>query len=1004
MAEPIRFQHYEVLRREDGSLYELGRGAMGITYKAYDTNLRTVVALKVINATYLNSDVARQRFLREARAAAAIRHPNVAAVFHLGQMGGEGGDGGSADAYFYAMEYIDGETVESFMQRHGAIPTLFALEITSQVSRALAAAEKQGLVHRDIKPSNLMLVRQDGDDEYTTKVIDFGLAKAADSESGHDTATLTMGGFLGTPHFASPEQLEERVLDTRSDIYSLGVTLYYMLAGRTPFTGSLAQVMSQHLHREPPLELLSDQPREVIALLERMLAKDPADRPQTPADLRREIESCVASISASHTGASGGATAQPENAETVADIPREPSALDPAPGVILADRLKLLEEFGPGEFGKTFRAQDMETGETVAVLILDPDLLPTSEAFTRLENEVNAIQGIKHPTVIRVLSLERAHHFSFVTREWVEGPTLLDCLRKSGSLPIAEALDILSALAEGLEAVRHTDMPCPALNPHWITIASGAEGRPIPKFNALNFSAVAPANPDATLVEAFHLRHSSMSGDAEYVPALAALAYRMLGGVQTGGNPAETFVPIPGLSEEANRTLRRALNTGAVDPSPIAFAAALRDAVRAPRTIAPPPTPFPTVAPPAERRRPPIILIGVALCVGLMLLSIAAAAFFVLPRLKAAFDAGERTASPTPVPAVSSTPSSEASTTPIPSSPTASPGATPTPSQTPGPTPGPLDTGLKQVTDMAVADDYEGALRLLADLREKFPTDPRVTDEMEKVAAKLEASLNEQVLSPDQLDHLAAPLQTAALAGSRSAQMLLASAYRQSNPQEAFKYYLLAADDQDGHGNSAAMLEVGNMFASGVGTDKNEESALQWFQKAAAKGEAGALYAVGEFYFFGRGGLKPDPKMAIHYLTQAAGYNDPRAQNLLGDIYRKGIGLDHKNFAEAYRLFSQASAAGFLDAQGNLGVMIANGEVPEKPADIKAATELFRKGAEAGNALCMFFYAKVLEKGLGLPAPDKDSARTWYERAAKAGQQQAKAKCEEEGWNFEEVQ
>jgi serine/threonine protein kinase/TPR repeat protein len=1002
MAEPIRFQHYEVLRREDGSLYELGRGAMGITYKAFDTNLRTVVALKVINATYLNSDVARQRFLREARAAAAIRHPNVAAVFHLGQMGGEGGDGGSADAYFYAMEFIDGETVESFMQRHGAIPTLFALEIASQVSRALAAAEKQGLVHRDIKPSNLMLVRQDGDDEYTTKVIDFGLAKAADSESGHETATLTMGGFLGTPHFASPEQLEERVLDTRSDIYSLGVTLYYMLAGRTPFTGSLAQVMSQHLHREPPLELLSGQPREVIALLERMLAKDPADRPQSPADLRREIESCVASISASHTGASGGAAAQPENAETVADVPREPSAVDPAPGVILADRLKLLEEFGPGEFGKTFRAQDMETGETVAVLILDPDLLPTSEAFTRLENEVTAIQAIKHPTVIRVLSLERAHHFSFVTREWVEGPTLLDSLRKNGSLPIAEALDILSALAEGLEAVRRTGMPCPALNPHWITLASGAEGRPIPKFNALNFSAVAPANPDATLVEALRSRYSSMAGDADYVPALAALAYRMLGGVQTGGSPAETFVPIPGLSEEANRTLRRALNPGAVDPSPLAFSDALRDAARAPRTTAPPPTTFPTVAPSPEHRRPPIILIGVALCVGFMLLSLAGAAFFILPRLKAAFDAGERTASPTPAVTASLAPASPLpSTTPAPS---ATPEPSPAASPTPEPAPDALETGLKRVTDMALADDYEGALRLLAELHEKFPTESRVSEEMEKVAAKLEASLNNQPLSDDQLGHLESPLQTAALAGSTSAQMLLAKAYQQSKPAEAFKYYLLAADDANGRGNSAAMLELGNMFASGVGTDKSEESALEWFRKAAAKGEPGALYAVGEFYFFGRGGLKPDPKMAIYYLSQAAGYNNPHAQNLLGDIYRKGTGLDHKNFAEAYLLFSQASAAGFLDAQGNLGVMVANGEVPGHPEkDYAKAAELFRQGAEAGNALCMYFYAKVLEAGLGLPAADKEAARTWYIRAAHAGQQKAIERCNQEGWNFEQA-
>ena len=180
---------------------------MGITYKAFDTNLRCFVALKVINAAFLGSDVARQRFLREARAAAALRHPNVAAVFHLGE---EGPD------CFYAMEYVDGETVEAMMKREGAVAAPLALEIVLQVARALGAAHKHGLVHRDIKPSNLMIVREDG--EFTVKVIDFGLAKSTGAGEGEEAATLTMGGFLGTPHFASPEQLDERDLDVRSDI------------------------------------------------------------------------------------------------------------------------------------------------------------------------------------------------------------------------------------------------------------------------------------------------------------------------------------------------------------------------------------------------------------------------------------------------------------------------------------------------------------------------------------------------------------------------------------------------------------------------------------------------------------------------------------------------------------------------------------------------------------------------------------------------------------------
>jgi serine/threonine protein kinase len=139
MPEPIEFEHYQLLQREDGSLVELGRGAMGITYKAFDRNLRCDVALKVITGRLLEDATAASRFLREARNAAKLRHRNVASVFHLGQHGG---------SYFYAMEFIDGETVSARVKRDGPLDCLFALEIAQQVASALIAAEVQNLVHR----------------------------------------------------------------------------------------------------------------------------------------------------------------------------------------------------------------------------------------------------------------------------------------------------------------------------------------------------------------------------------------------------------------------------------------------------------------------------------------------------------------------------------------------------------------------------------------------------------------------------------------------------------------------------------------------------------------------------------------------------------------------------------------------------------------------------------------------------------------------------------------
>ena len=281
MPDSLEFEHYEILRNPDGSPAELGRGGMGITYKAFDTNLQCNVALKVITTGLLEDRIAAERFLREARAAARLRHRNVASVFHLGRHG---------RSYFYAMELIEGETVEELVKRAGPLDCPLALGIAQQVAGALIAAEKQHLVHRDIKPSNLMLVRE-GDDEILVKVIDFGLAKSAAREAG--SGTLTLHGFAGTPHFASPEQLEHEQEDIRSDIYSLGVTLWYMLTGEPPFVGSAASVIAQHLEKSPPFDSLAILPGSVVSLLRGMLEKDRDKRIQTPSQLRTALRSCL---------------------------------------------------------------------------------------------------------------------------------------------------------------------------------------------------------------------------------------------------------------------------------------------------------------------------------------------------------------------------------------------------------------------------------------------------------------------------------------------------------------------------------------------------------------------------------------------------------------------------------------------------------------------------------------------------------------------------------------
>src|SRR5947207_172961 len=213
-AKPYRFDQYKLITNDDGVPIELGRGAMGVTYKALDTNLRCEVALKVIHPRYLADESSRVRFLSEARAAAQLRHRNIASVFHLGSERGE---------YFYAMELVEGETIEDRVGQ-GPIDGANALDITLQITRALIAAGDRKFVHRDVKPSNIMLCTE-ADGAIVAKLIDFGLVRAITDQSSSTGISPSRTGFIGTPHFASPEQFEGETTDARSDILSLGVTL-----------------------------------------------------------------------------------------------------------------------------------------------------------------------------------------------------------------------------------------------------------------------------------------------------------------------------------------------------------------------------------------------------------------------------------------------------------------------------------------------------------------------------------------------------------------------------------------------------------------------------------------------------------------------------------------------------------------------------------------------------------------------------------------------------------
>jgi protein kinase-like protein/NACHT domain-containing protein len=285
-----RFENYELMLDTDGRPIELGHGFMGVTYKAFDVDLLCPVTLKVISERYVGDQAARLRFLREARAAASVRDANVASVFHLGTTGGN---------YFYAMEFVEGETLERFLERAGRLDVKLALEITTQVARGLAAIHRRKLVHRDIKPSNIMVLVEE-ESVVTAKIIDLGLSKPA-TDAPAEAAISTPGAFAGTPEFASPEQFAGVSVDIRSDLYSLGVTLWEMLTGQAPFTGTPAEVMHQHLRAPLPIDQLQGVQEPVVALLQVLLDKDPVQRFQTPAELLKFIPMIADAIASGQT-------------------------------------------------------------------------------------------------------------------------------------------------------------------------------------------------------------------------------------------------------------------------------------------------------------------------------------------------------------------------------------------------------------------------------------------------------------------------------------------------------------------------------------------------------------------------------------------------------------------------------------------------------------------------------------------------------------------------------
>jgi eukaryotic-like serine/threonine-protein kinase len=310
---------------------KLGAGGMADVYLAEDQELGRRVAIKILNGRHANDDQFIERFRREAKNAAALNHPNIVSIYDRGE---------AEDTYYIAMEYLDGRTLKELIVGHGQAPVRVAVEYARQILSALRFAHRHGIVHRDIKPHNVLVDR-----EGRVKVTDFGIARAGTSQM---TET---GSIVGTAQYLSPEQARGGEVDQRSDLYSLGVVLYELVTGKTPFEGDTpVEIAMKHLSNTPqtPSELRSDIPSELDMVIMRALAKDPEERYQSADEMEADLERVArgAPVAAATVDAATQVLRRPAAAATAATAATmiAPSRTVPPPPVVEEE----VEEEGGG--------------------------------------------------------------------------------------------------------------------------------------------------------------------------------------------------------------------------------------------------------------------------------------------------------------------------------------------------------------------------------------------------------------------------------------------------------------------------------------------------------------------------------------------------------------------------------------------------------------------------------------------------------------------------------
>ena len=993
-TEKVRFGNFEVMNDPEGRPVLLGKGTFGRTYQARHCFLDIIVALKIITERYVADPTVRQRFLTEARAVAKLSHPHIARLYDFGEKDG---------VLHYAMEYCGGGSLADHVAKNGPLSLRQTIEVAQQISGALKCAHTAGFIHRDLKPSNIMLATPDG--PPFAKLIDFGLVQPSvpgATRSFAEDQSADGARFLGTPLFASPEQLREEPMDVRTDLFSLGMTLWFLMAGRAPESGSSAEIAASRLNRESyAARLPVNLPPPFRDVLVKLLEKDRKNRFATAADVFTALNACAVALGfrRARDYTDPAATLGWEDAEATESGALDFTKLEPAEmesvEAGLSSQYNVVARINEDFTGLNYVAEEVGKKGAMSILhVLHPTLLQDEPAVDRFRVHIAQLMRVDVAEIVRPKAIKRYSDYVAVISDKPGGADLLSVLRTEGTVPLVEAAPLLEKIADVCDRLCAARLPGAQLAPARIFVErSNGDLSKVHIWLCPRFLAVSEATELARMNEPEETS-STMTTDMLGDPARAdnmaehfgSLLYRVVAGRNcpvAASISTQAYVAVPGLSEQSNRILAMVIARQVEDSS---CGKVLREVFNAEgivhrvpghpsagfterpgsSTVSPLGTPHPqsvnevadrlqlespelsSIAGPPSRRankKRIAIIAGLATAAVILIAILSMVLGIVIARRQPSAQQPKQTQQIT---AANSSPEKD------------------------------YNFALEYLNGMnKVQIDGAKAVELLrraaaqhypeAEARLAFFTkDGRFA--VPKDGAKAE-DLAKQSLSDG--------LITAAEHGRATAQEAMGVLYVLgigvgAHSSEAAEWYQKAA----AQGYAEAQYNLAWLYQNGSGVPKDLSKAVELYQKAADQGHAVAHYRLGNLYETGTGVAK-DLSRAVELFQKAANQNEPDAQTGLGWLYETGTGVA-KDLSKAVELYQKAADEGFAGAQTNLGLLYQNGLGVAK--DLSKAVELFQKAADQGDAQAQTNLGWLYESGLGVPK-DLNKAVELYRKA-----------------------